>query len=108
MKVPAAQPDLMEYLEAEVYPRLRAEDVYNHPCHNWKKGSDEWQGDCPWHDSKSKASFTVTPSKMEWYCRGCAVGGGPVNTSTGSRAARGASRARPGSSGSAASAGWPA
>ena len=40
---------------------------------------DHYVGRCPWHNSKSGKSFTVSPDKQFWYCFGCNVGGGVVD-----------------------------
>jgi DNA primase catalytic core len=74
--VPGA--DLSAFLEEQVYPNLSAEQLFDHAAHNFHKCDDKWRGGCPWHDSKSGSSFTVTPSKHLWWCAGCDAGGSPV------------------------------
>ena len=32
-------------------------------------------GACPFHESKSRRSFSVDPKKQVWYCHGCTEGG---------------------------------
>lgn len=52
-----------EFLEREVYPRLRADQIYNWEGHNFQRESDgKLKGNCPWHDSQSGTAFWVTPS----------------------------------------------
>lgn len=70
--------NLFDFLAADVYPRLEVEHVYTHTSHNWRTKGEQWRGGCPWHESKSGSSFTVTPSSMKWYCHGCCVGGDPI------------------------------
>jgi hypothetical protein len=53
-------------------------DVYNHSSHNFKVSGDKYRGGCPFHDSKSGTSFSVTPSNKLFYCHGCCFGGSPV------------------------------
>ena len=50
-------------------------DLYDH---NFIQVSNEkWQGDCPWHSSKSKRAFYINRSEgiLKWYCPACEEGG---------------------------------
>lgn len=58
--------------------RLTAEDIFNWGGHNFKYRGGELAGCCPQHQSASGSSFVVGVDKCEWYCFGCAVGGGAV------------------------------
>src|SRR5262249_35549288 len=66
------------YLDQVVLPRLRPEQIYQQHDQRWQKAGDRWRGSCPWHASKSGASFVVTLANMLWFCAGCNVGGGPL------------------------------
>jgi DNA primase catalytic core len=73
-----SSPRLGDFLDQEILPRLRAEDVFSSPLHRWKTQGKEWKGSCPWptgHDNKTGTAFSVNPSTLEWYCSGCRDGG---------------------------------
>lgn len=59
--------------------RLDAEQIYNHPSHNFTSSGDKLRGACPFHESKSGTSFVVTKSNKLFYCAGCQFGGSPVD-----------------------------
>jgi hypothetical protein len=69
---------LGEYLDQEVLPRLKPEQLYEQYEHHWQKAGDRWRGCCPWHASESGTSFVVTLANMLWFCAGCNIGGGPL------------------------------
>lgn len=74
----AEGPSAHQFYNEQVLPLLTADLVYTHASHEWHKSGDTWRGSCPWHNSKSGTSFTITPSKLLWYCSGCCFGGGPI------------------------------
>jgi putative DNA primase/helicase len=58
---------------------LSAEQIYNHPAHNFKLNGDRLRGGCPLHQSNSGSSFVVTISSKLFWCAGCQFGGGPAD-----------------------------
>jgi len=58
---------------------LSAEQIYNHPAHNFKLNGDRLRGGCPLHQSKSGSSFVVTISSKLFWCAGCGFGGSPAD-----------------------------
>jgi DNA primase catalytic core len=58
---------------------LSAEQIYNHPAHNFKLSGDRLRGGCPLHQSHSGSSFVVTISSKLFWCAGCQIGGGPAD-----------------------------
>jgi putative DNA primase/helicase len=58
---------------------LSAEQIYNHPAHNFKLSGDRLRGGCPLHPSNSGSSFVVTISSKLFWCAGCQFGGGPAD-----------------------------
>ena len=49
---------IREFLENEVFPRVRAKHIYDDPTHAWKSDTeDKLKGGCPFHESKSGRSF---------------------------------------------------
>ncbi len=58
---------------------LSAEQIYNHPAHNFKLSGDRLRGGCPLHQSHSGSSFVVTISSKLFWCEGCRFGGGPAD-----------------------------
>lgn len=40
-----------------------------------RRQGKNFPGPCPWHDSKSKRSFIVSPEYQTWKCWGCNIGG---------------------------------
>lgn len=71
----ATEPDLCEFLDAQVFPGLDAEAVYDDATHHWQKENDRWRGRCPWHENHSGTAFYIDPNTMRWRCAGCDVGG---------------------------------
>ncbi|MGB3544947.1 hypothetical protein, partial [Rubrivirga sp.] len=71
--------DRRDFLRAEVYPRLSARAVYDHPAHR-VHGRGTLRGGCPFHDSASGTSFTITEGDpdFQFWCGGCAGGGDAV------------------------------
>jgi hypothetical protein len=64
---------------SDVRRRLRPEDVFTDPAHDWTSQSgNRWKGGCPWHGSESGTCFSVNPETLEWYCHSCGRGGGPL------------------------------
>ncbi|HEY9638666.1 MAG TPA: DUF3987 domain-containing protein [Coleofasciculaceae cyanobacterium] len=58
---------------------LSAEQIYNHPSHNFKHSGDRLRGRCPLHQSNSGSSFVVTISSKLFWCEGCQFGGGSAD-----------------------------
>jgi len=58
---------------------LSAEQIYNHPAHDFKQSGDRLRGGCPLHQSNSGSSFVVTISSKLFWCEGCQFGGGPAD-----------------------------
>ena len=58
---------------------LSAEQIYNHPAHNFKHSGNKLRGGCPLHQSNSGSSFVVTSSSKLFWCEGCQFGGSPAD-----------------------------
>lgn len=61
--------------------RLDMEQIYDHPDHKFQKRNDrQYDGGCCNHKSSSGTSFQTTndDGTWVWYCKGCGVGGGPI------------------------------
>ncbi len=64
--------------QQEILPRcledainsLSAEQIYNHPAHNFKLSGDRLRGGCPLHQSHSGSSFVVTSTSKLYWCAG--------------------------------------
>jgi DNA primase catalytic core len=72
------QETLLRCLE-DAINSLSAEQIYNHPVHNFKHSGDRLRGGCPLHQSKTGSSFVVTISSKLFWCAGCQFGGGPAD-----------------------------
>ncbi|MBW4549079.1 MAG: hypothetical protein KME25_32445 [Symplocastrum torsivum CPER-KK1] len=67
---------------------LGAEQIFNHPAHNFKQSGNKLKGGCPFHESKSGSSFVVTISSKLFWCEGCQSGGGAADYRASLRAGR--------------------
>ena len=67
---------LVDILEAEILPRLDAEEFYGSYT-KLKTSGKNLKGLCPLHQEKTP-SFTVSPDTKLFKCFGCDAGGGPV------------------------------
>lgn len=72
----------------EVLSRLRVEDIYTDPSHQFKQsgdcakrtsGADRYRGGCPFHQSKSRTSFVVNSKSKLFWCAGCCHGGSAID-----------------------------
>ncbi len=70
--------DLLGKCLEESIANVSTDEVYNHHSHNFKISGDKYRGGCPFHDSKSGTSFSVTASNKLFYCHGCSFGGSPI------------------------------
>lgn len=66
---------LQSTLEALIAARSGGapESLFDWPGHNFsQRGENDWDGCCPWHESKSETAFHVTHegrTLWKWYCR---------------------------------------
>jgi transcriptional regulator with XRE-family HTH domain len=67
---------LVDILEAEILPRLDAEEFYGSYT-KLKTSGKNLKGLCPLHQEKTP-SFTVSPDTKLFKCFGCDAGGGPM------------------------------
>ncbi len=70
------QPDLNDFLQHEVYPKLTAEQLYNWVGHDFQpRPGDKLQGNCPFHESTTHTAFWVEPTAdnvtFSWACPTC-------------------------------------
>lgn len=63
----------------EVLSRLRVEDIYTDPSHQFKQSGDRYRGGCPFHQSKSKTAFVVNSKSKLFWCAGCCQGGSAID-----------------------------
>ncbi len=63
----------------EVLSRLRVEDIYTDPSHQFKQSGDRYRGGCPFHQSKSKTAFVVNSKSKLFWCAGCCHGGSAID-----------------------------
>lgn len=63
----------------EVLSRLRVEDIYTDPSHQFKQSGDRYRGGCPFHQSKSKTAFVVNSKSNLFWCAGCCHGGSAID-----------------------------
>ncbi|MEM8723468.1 MAG: DUF3987 domain-containing protein [Cyanobacteria bacterium P01_G01_bin.39] len=68
---------LVKCLEDSI-ANVSVDEVYHHHSHKFKISGDKYLGGCPFHDSKSGTSFSITASNKLFYCHGCSFGGSPV------------------------------
>ena len=73
-----SSPDLVDFLDNEVIPRLDVEKAYGHLKVGWKKTppNGKWTGDCPFHSGANSGAFVVFPQNdsrpLSSYCStGC-------------------------------------
>lgn len=59
-------PNLIEFWEYEVKPRLRVDEVYQKVRFSQREGR-YWRGACPLHDGKN-ANFSVDTTTLRWTC----------------------------------------
>jgi hypothetical protein len=72
------KPDLKDFLEREIYPRLAAEQFYGEYAQLTKRG-EEFRGVCPIHQgANNPTSFSVNPTSLQFHCYSCGAGGNPV------------------------------
>lgn len=76
---PQVQKEALSRCLEDTIDRLSAEQIYNHPAHNFKESGDRLRGGCPFHPSKSGSSFVVTISSKLFWCAGCQFGGSPAD-----------------------------
>lgn len=69
--------DYQAFLD-EAYSRLTVEQIYTHPSHQFKQSGEKYRGGCPYHDSQSGTSFSVTAGSLLFNCAGCQSGGSAI------------------------------
>lgn len=60
---------------ADLKQRLPLDELIENGGDALRKAGKEYRGDCPFHESKSRTSLTVSPDKGLWRCHGCGRGG---------------------------------
>jgi replicative DNA helicase len=75
-------PDLRDFLDNEVVPRLDVDKAYSHLKVRWKsRGRDKWRGDCPFHNGADSGSFVVFTDTLASICpTGCGDKWRPVTS----------------------------
>jgi hypothetical protein len=63
---------------ADLKERLPLHDLIENGGDALHKAGKEYRGNCPFHESKSRASLTVSPDKGLWHCHGCGKGGDAI------------------------------
>jgi hypothetical protein len=60
---------------ADLKLRLPLHDLISRGGDALRKVGKEYRGNCPFHESKSRTSLTVSSDKGVWHCHGCGKGG---------------------------------
>lgn len=78
-KAPRPVRDDREPLPIEAARRAPILDLCEELGIELKRAGKSYRGPCPFHDSTSGTSFTVSPSKGVYHCFGCGAGGDVID-----------------------------
>jgi hypothetical protein len=63
---------------ADLKERVQLHELIENGGDVLSKAGQEYRGNCPFHESKSRTSLTVSPDKGLWHCHGCGKGGDAI------------------------------